>query len=1028
MFRRFVPSTRFVPANTPLPPLLRSVFRFCASPSSSSNDTKFSVHEKFWRAKVSSYLDGLPQESTQFFIDCGADSNVQSSESNNRDRFVAHIAAWCASKSTTQTTPWHEAAMCLRFLSERFADNDTSSWILDLSKALRQNFHQATFCDKPPTITDLVDAHLSRRGKTALIAPEFRNVVVSNSVRQDVNSRHVLLTLNSGQTVFFHSRATTSLFRDANEQLRQRSCRVLIFGGSSGSGKTVAALDYALRGSMNLVSPTVDDSTPIVFYLKCAAITTTDTAKRNDDVASYILRQISILLSVTGDDSSLPAVTKIPDKNQRIFIIVDEVGSYPAFLRGFIAVAEHVSRTIHNHFFEDQVAENEIKTNLTRVHFIAAGTGSSFATTTAGSAVDHYSVHLLDVPSTVEKEGQTVKFDIYQEFVNKFEFLPRQRRLLLRLAASPPSDSMSATSLGYPEHTNVKRNTAEELASSVVSNPRAAAFFLHSVLDSLRTTDSWSYSLPAFRRSVEAILPTVTRRYIDSNGLKRSADALATIVASLAFAVHRFPFMPYSILPAALLRETARGQLNDCDMKNFTVQTGASWSIDPKKINQLYDFFCTESGIVVDFAKRTPQADAALAVQLDEFVPPTPEDDTSSGCLAVDTSRCCSRFHVPAAHAAMAYSFLGLSSHHPDSESHWTGAEKLAQDVCTTLVSLSRVVENLYEAVDQELAKFGNQKTMSDFHKHAKHAENDPLFQLKQVLRFGRGVEGVQARVLHDSPLQRVNAIARLEARKRKTNDWWIDGKMRNAVREAEQLARKTKATIRELLQKNQAVVLTSPDMESFADLIVIGPKKVVLLQCKSMIEGRNENNNNNNKNKTNKTTNFLQIVTEFSKMNLCDPEEIPDFKKIEASVAAKLRELWLRTFIGAAAMDGADSVAAPSNGNWTDLVLDQNMILPSDLHQSRPHPDVEVHATYFVECSKARYDVLRQEFNTKLGTLPLLSVKSAFLSCVVRDEATDRTASIMAPFHCSTSIVDTADEIEGEWSFAKRKIEKKKY
>jgi hypothetical protein len=376
----------------------------------------------------------------------------------------------------------------------------------------------------------------------------------------------------------------------------------------------------------------------------------------------------------------------------------------------------------------------------------------------------------------------------------------------------------------------------------------------------------------------------------------------------------------------------------------------------------------------------------------------------------------------------MAYSVLGLSSHHPDSESHWTGAEKLAQDVCTTLVSLSRVVENLYEAVDQELAKFGIQKTMSDFHQHAKHAENDPLFQLKQVLRFGRDVEGVQTRVVHDSPLQRAFKIT---SKMKSLNS----SDARALVEEAEELARKTKATITELLLKNQAVVLTSPDMESFADLIVIGPKKVVLLQCKSMIEGRNENNDNN------KTTNFLQIVTEFSKMNLCDPEQtsksVNPFGEKLAHVSVKLRELWLRTFISAAAMEGADSVAAPSNGNWTDLVLDQkNMILPSDLHQSRPHPDVEVHATYFVECSKARYDVLRREFNKKLADFPaiseqnrkqpLLNVKSAFLSCVVRDEATDRTASIMAPFHCSTSIVDTADEIEGEWSFAERKIEKK--
>ena len=187
----------------------------------------------------------------------------------------------------------------------------------------------------------------------------------------------------------------------------------------------------------------------------------------------------------------------------------------------------------------------------------------------------------------------------------------------------------------------------------------------------------------------------------------------------------------------------------------------------------------------------------------------------------------------------MLRSEFGLDLHH--SATHSTGLEQNVADFCFLCASCSRIVNRLYTAVDDEMKTYTTTepsnseidvgtvapsattttattwKTMEDFHKTCNSAAfpefRDPLLPLKQLLRFDDSINGVVSLQLFDSAVQRINS--------------YNNRKDQKSVTEAAELCRKLRRDIRHQLLQGNAVVFQSAEMDSFADVVVVGPNKL---------------------------------------------------------------------------------------------------------------------------------------------------------------------------------------------------------
>jgi hypothetical protein len=221
--------------------------------------------------------------------------------------------------------------------------------------------------------------------------------------------------------------------------------KVLILSGSSGCGKTIGALIIAKMNEDN-----------VVFYLYPMRINAartrhgdnvslcTDSVSLNDRNADCVNFVMARIKEMAGDAPSFD--THEPKSNWNVFIIVDEIGAEPSFLRGLVASSDTILVNVHNLLFPRSQITRPIDS---RVRIIAAGTGASYRTEYAASDPNRYDTFVF------ESEQRLGKLNYYEHLVETQDFggdsheERRIRALLLRVDQKRQRIIRSAVTIRY---------------------------------------------------------------------------------------------------------------------------------------------------------------------------------------------------------------------------------------------------------------------------------------------------------------------------------------------------------------------------------------------------------------------------------------------------------------------------------------------------------------------------------------------------------------------------------------------------
>jgi hypothetical protein len=629
--------------------------------------------------------------------------------------------------------------------------------------------------------------------------------------------------------------------------------QVFAIGGSSGCGKTVLALHVAkMKALTSDYSPSQDN---VVIYLVGPDLTdkktnknrwdenenaksTTEKTIRNANAERALLFAIeSAIESAIGHGFPLGAVL-CPDAahtTYRVTIVIDEAGHIPVFVRALCASVKALGAQLHEKFFKSTVNKADVDFDeICRVRFVVAGAGLPVADSgqavKIGTANETYTGVFLDRLS--------VKFSQVMEcfFRDSAELsrygCPEMWQRLLRLDADSPLDVIPALS------------PAELLARSLVKNARCAALLLFHLRyywcrmpktvkpgdasksnDESKESDEYEAALDSGReifgrqdricrfddfdgiydRVLSGLLPLVVREYINKNGLADFEQPERVLLSALAASVFRLRELP------------------------------EDWSVigrlvsDKQRFDTLHDALARRAGILVDTA--------VLETSVEK-----PEDNLQHYFKTVDGRFVpnSGRFLFSEAHIAMLHVLFNTPRRCETTD----GFELAVADFCTLVAACGPFYLQMKQQLKNELGS--SCAIEPKFNKKLFPNDEGAIHALAENLCFpSKSDNDCKINVLY---LKNNEFMAQLE--RFVTTDVHLQEALKTLEHENYLGAVKHGQTV---------VVMVSAPKESFADVIVAGPNRLILIQCK-----------------TKKRAKSISYVQELAKMALLHDAEAP--------------------------------------------------------------------------------------------------------------------------------------------------------
>jgi hypothetical protein len=590
-----------------------------------------------------------------------------------------------------------------------------------------------------------------------------------------------------------------------------------------------------------------------------------------------------------------------PSEDWQVFIVVDEIGSKPSLLRGLIASSDDVLMKVHNLLFQRNSTSRISSFKDSRVRIIAAGTGASYQTDVAASDPSRYTTfvfetaqrqgelnhfqHLvkthvfgtavdrkiiedndnIDVVEQVDPRsadeqrqirGKLLRVDqTHQKVIRealriRYELSETEKKLIASLDDSASTIPLQQSDLEHlqqheeqlmrqfalflqqsgllseqttftMEQIKAQYNTfkneewitpLEIEASHLVTNARCAALLVKYASDITKRLGKfppWWTSVAAFNDMLRHGISFVVRGYVLRNGLFHEDQPEERLKEALTLALFPVPFLPDGLYNSLV---TVGGVLVDL----ITTVDAAKQNKDiaaylkPKSVEKKKDVIKT----IVASNNSSAAPVKVLATYLD----------------VANNGHC--RFHLAPAHIAIARSLCGLSMGRSPDFSY--SFEQNVADFCALTVMCSAAYARLF---GQYFSTPEHSELLAAF-KDKFVAEYDPLQSLKQLLvSFGNSVDGVKMLQPIDSPLRDWYALVR-DLKDGETQQS-LDLKKSELSVHFPAKCKLLLEDIKASLARRQAVVIISREMESFADVILVGPKKVLLFQCKQKISDK---------------------------------------------------------------------------------------------------------------------------------------------------------------------------------------------
>jgi hypothetical protein len=575
-----------------------------------------------------------------------------------------------------------------------------------------------------------------------------------------------------------------------------QASRVFIIGGSSGSGKTVFALQAAkMCGRSKTLQHPEKQSPNVVLYLTpsdilycqrdITALTCGDSRKRDDFVHQAILDAVEALLTgrlqeeAKSSVNSLKADTVSAVDDYKVVIIIDEAGASRDLVRGLCSRVKEIGAALHKQFFDKRISVPAVTNAMSqasvtntvkpfdsscRIRFIVAGAGLGLKDSGVADGTSSTSFRSILLDNMPVSFSQILK--------TSFDDAAKARRevkLLERLCSeATPSSVVPALS------------HAELIARSLVKNARCAALliqyfrkeWLFKRYNTSKPADTpegrFMPTFPQFDGVYDQVLtgalPVVVRRYIELNGLKYFEKPENLLLIALAACVFRLPSLPASLGDSLLKRHDDR-------------------------TSNVFESLCVKSGVLGDLSLNS---DAKLSTSEKACYLNTPD-----GRLAPKSGR----FLFSEAHVAMVHILFDLPRRPATSD----GFEYAVGDFCTLVAACAPFYQKMAATLKLRPVKIDD-------------VVNSHWMDLKRALVF----EGLQS---SDDDTFNVFYLRSQQNLAKKMTDERMKPRL-DLLNDNEYCG---------LVKKGQTVVvMLSAVQEPSADLVVLGPNKLVLIQCKS--------------------------------------------------------------------------------------------------------------------------------------------------------------------------------------------------
>ena len=597
--------------------------------------------------------------------------------------------------------------------------------------------------------------------------------------------------------------------------------------------------------------------------------------KRDEHVATVI--EETIFYSHKDDGLFLSRLTPKSEQNQvecHVFIVFDEIGADRPFVRSLRSQAASLSHRFTEKLFGGTSMQQD-SASTTRVHFIVAGTGLAIPDEKTGSMNRTATSFLLDKDNPLCLSKSSMKKFIRREFFKRpvishlVELADTANELDMCERYGGDSGENNNKS-GSDDEDNATSHTAktplppvlqpqQKLVVDLCKNARCAALlfqYLDNWVEDHRRTSECSMS--TFRDNILlGALSTVVERYISMNGLQDFAFPEKVLLVAVAVCEFRLPCLP-SFESSSM--KGVKSCLRLAREKN-----------DDTYPDDLHQALVVAGGVLVDHL---------------------PDDQQEGHHLLENKVPGAGRYSVYAAHLAMVHVLFAI---HQKESSSWSGWEDSVADFCHLSVFVSPLFVALKKALlNQWGLSFGDQmshsseivvppssmetttpvdqqehrteenvqsystsasqaarsvnapfasplaillargiKDSSEYDKTTeafKHASNwlefinnDPLFDIKEMLVFDAIGDCLDLEVSH---CQVNNSLIQVVAHGGAKRYTFHEDCFEPIANHANAIRGKTERSV---------LVLRMKEMEPFADVVVVGPRKVVMIQCKAL-------------------------------------------------------------------------------------------------------------------------------------------------------------------------------------------------
>jgi hypothetical protein len=570
---------------------------------------------------------------------------------------------------------------------------------------------------------------------------------------------------------------------------------VLIVGGSSGSGKTIFALHAAKMCGWGRNS-LIRENRNVVFYFIASKLEWKE--KENDDlmqltgVDEETKRKIrngnlkkALMSAIDAALAKLDGGNKFDvddrkDSNYKIVVVIDEAGPRPMLVRALCSGVVEIGTAVHNRFFPEVEGTQTTTAAATysawsRVRFIIAGTGLAMQNKghPDSSSTEQSTSVLLDNEELAVPFSHMIREFFSEEEMTQPSFAGTAKALRRLCASSNAVVQNNQIKFGVTRSNNQEK--VEVTATSV---------------EALTETELISRSLVKNPRCAALLLRGIRNTWspIKSDGgdpiIFPEFDAIyQQLLTGLLPQVVREYFVlnglryfkrPCSVLLAALSAVIFRlPQLPATPM----------FAENNKKLEAPHAAMCTRGGVLVDLSletlKKIPNEN-----QSDYF-------QTFDGRWAPKTGR----YLFSDAHVAMLQILFNLPRrpYTPD------GLELAVGDFCTLVSACAP----FYIAL-----KNGNPQNPSNVNSDS----SDPLLPLRQALVF----ECIKPETMKVLYLHNKEQLAKRDVYK-ETLDFLDDDEYCGSVKNG-----------------SSVVVVVSAPLDPYADVVVLGPNRLILIQVKS--------------------------------------------------------------------------------------------------------------------------------------------------------------------------------------------------